>query len=367
MAIAPKRTKGRAGHLRRHPARDLYEYRVTIGGRTRSFYAAEARDAVAKADQAIREARFAPAPAAASGTLSDYLAQWLDDRKRVLKPATWKRYDVIVRRQLVPALGALRLDALTPARLDTFYRQLADKTALSATSIRHVHVVFGTALQAAVKQGRLTSNPARAVEPPRARHRDKVILSREECERLLDAARGDRFEALYVLAVTTGMRLGELLALNWRDVDLRSRTVTVNGSVAITLDGETVVGAPKTDAAKRTIPLPARASQAIATLPRRGELLFPTAIGGPMRGTAFAHNQFHPMRERAGLSVMPFHDLRHTAATHMLEDGTPPHVVSAVLGHATVGITLTIYAHVTGRLTSAALASWDARYPASRP
>ena len=204
--------------------------------------------------------------------------------------------------------------------------------------------------------------PQRAdlVTPPRAAHREMQTLSPEQARAFLDAAQGDRFHALYVLALSTGMRQGELLALRWQDVDLDRGTVQVRGSLQRTPAGLTLTE-PKTAASRRQVGL---TPSAVAALRRHrvaqteerlrfgsvwqdNGLVFCNEIGEPIDATHVTVRPFRRLLERAGLPQIRFHDLRHTAATLLLGQGVHPKMVSEMLGHTQIAITLDLYSHVT--------------------
>lgn len=172
---------------------------------------------------------------------------------------------------------------------------------------------------------------------------------------LLAAASGDRLEALYVLAVTTGMRIGEMFGLKWSDVDLEVGTVQVRRTVAA--DG--AINPPKTNSSKRTIRLSKLASLALRRHPRTAEWVFPSAAGTPIGICNFHKNSWKRLLKRAGLPPTRFHDLRHAAATLMLSRGVPVKVVSEMLGHADVSTTLSIYAHVLPDMQESAADAMD--------
>jgi integrase len=191
-------------------------------------------------------------------------------------------------------------------------------------------------------------NVAEAVTPPRTARREIAPLTSEQVRALLDAARGDKLEALYVLAVTTGMRQGELLGLQWKDVDLDGGTLKVNRSVY-----EGVASPPKTRAGRRTIRLPKLAVAALkrhrmnAARMRMSEWVFTTANGKTIGHQNLRNRSWKPLLKSAGLPrSVRFHDLRHTAASIMLGQNVPLPVVSCVLGHANPNITATLYSHM---------------------
>jgi integrase len=204
-----------------------------------------------------------------------------------------------------------------------------------------------------MRDGLLERNVAALAEPPRIRQRERRWLSAADARRLIDATADDRLHALYVLALTTGMRQGELLALAWDDIG--EGTVTVRATLA-RIDGEWLRLEPKTERGRRTVVLTSEASTALAEHRRRmaGErtpawryhgLVFTTARGEPIHGP----NLIKPLRAylaSLGLPPITWHDLRHSAASVMLAAGVPLRVIADILGHATIRVTADLYAHV---------------------
>ena len=186
------------------------------------------------------------------------------------------------------------------------------------------------------------------------KHRDKVILSREEAARLLRAARGARLEPALVLGVTTGMREGEILGLRRQDLDLDGGILQVEKNAQPGYSGRRELGSPKTAASRRTIVLPqvtVEALRAHLVEQRPSSLLvFPSRSGEILSGCNFLRHHFQPVLARGGLRPMPFHDLRHSAATLLKELGVDDVTVSRILGHSTPAITMKLYGHVTPRL-----------------
>ena len=197
----------------------------------------------------------------------------------------------------------------------------------------------------------------------------------EEARTLLAVAQGDRWEALYVLALHTGMRQGELLALRWRDVDLARGTLQVRATLQRTKEDGYTLTAPKTKHSQRRIKLGTAAVEALSAHRARQaeerlalgaiwdgthDLVFPNTLGKPMDGIHLLRREFLPLLERAGLPRIRFHDLRHTAATLLLGRGVNPKIVSEMLGHASISITLDIYSHVLPDMQDQAAAAMDA-------
>lgn len=227
----------------------------------------------------------------------------------------------------------------------------------------HVRVTFSTALTDAAKRGLAVADAHRSVAKPRRDDPDIVPLTHEEVDRLLAACRDDAFEAAYVLAVTLGLREGELLGLRWQDVDLARGRLVVRGNATRDLDGSRQITGPKTRAGYRTLILPAVCREALMRTPRTGELVWPARDGAPVWEEVF-RRRWRGMCARARIRPATFHTLRHTAATLALEDGTPLHVVTATLGHTKPETTARLYAHLTHPSMVALADAIDARFGA---
>lgn len=297
-------------------------------------------------------------------TVTGYLEQW---RERMRPPrvrfSTYTRYTQLLG-YVIRDYGARRLIDLTPSQVATLYQRVQRPKAeggagISATTAHHLHVVLHKALGDAVKLGLLTANVTDRVDAPKLRRAPIQPLTAVESRRLLEAAQGDRLEALYVLALTTGMRLGELLALTWRHVDLETRKLQVVASLQRAEKGWKP-GEPKTTRSRRQIALSPMAVEALrarrtAQLAERlaagsawqhADLVFATAVGTAFDPVNINRVEYRRVLAKAGLPLRRFHDLRHTAATLMLLGNVPAKVVSERLGHAAIAITLDIYSHV---------------------
>jgi integrase len=291
--------------------------------------------------------------------------------KHTVAAGTFDRYEQYIRVHAIPALGRIRLGRLTPQHFQRLYQ---DKLAagLSPTTVSHLHTVLHGAFAEAVRWGLLPRNVVSLARPPRKKHVEVVALTVEQARALLAAAAGNRFEALFVLALKTGMRRGELLALRWEDVDLDKGMLQVRGTLRRTREGLTF-GVPKTAASRRQVVLSPSLVAALSRHRARQEaerqgvgdpwlnlgLVFPNMFGRPMEPRDLLANVYRPLLERAGLPPITFHALRHTAATLLLSEGEHPKVVQELLGHARVSITLDRYSHMTPRLMSNAAAVMD--------
>ncbi len=312
-----------------------------ISGKTKT----EAREALAAA-----RANVAGGMVADSGNLklSEYLEQWLNDSVRgSVKPVTHQSYGLLVNKHVSPALGNIKLLKLTPAHLQGFYRSKLD-AGLSPRTVQYLHVVLHRALKQALRWGLVARNVAEAVDPPKVHKKEVTPLSPEQARTFLEAASeaGDRLEALYVLAIHTGMRQGELLALRWEDVDLEAGVLRVKGT--------------KTARSRRTVKLSQTAVEAlnghltrqleeidrVGSLWQENGLVFASKIGTPLNRHNLTQRSFKPLLRRAGLPEIRFHDLRHTCATILLSKGVHAKFVQELLGHATIAITLDTYSHV---------------------
>jgi integrase len=293
-------------------------------------------------------------------TVAAYLASWLAGTESGIRASTHKRYGEIVRLHLIPELGRHRLAALRPDHIQAFYASTL-ASGLSPRTVHHCHAVLHRALKQAVRWGYLAASPCDRVDPPRVPHHEIRPPNPEELERLLDAAEasGDRLMALWTLAVYTGCRQGELLGLQWADLDLDAGRLSVRRSLAGSRAGVPRYGEPKTDRSRRTVKLP---SEAVAALrahrdrqnferQRLGEdwtdygLVFASAIGTPLNQRNVIR-LFKAALVRAGLpEAIRFHDLRHAHATMMRQAGVDLKTVSARLGHSTIAITADLYTH----------------------
>ena len=306
-------------------------------------------------------------------TVATYLMAWLDGLGASVKPATGEKYRRDITLHVLPYVGRLPLPRLTPQRLQRLYGDLAE-AGLSSMSIRHVHAVVHKALKQGVRWGKVARNVADLVDPPQAPRHEMQTLTLEQVRTLLRAVEEDRLGALYALAVTTGMRRGELLGLRWSDVDVPNQALAVTGSLQRVKGKGLVRVEPKTARSRRRILLTPTAvaalgrhqsAQAVERLKAADwwqdqDLVFCSVVGTPLEPGNMLRRSFHPLLIRAGLPSIRFHDLRHTAATVMLGRGVHPKIASEMLGHATVGITLDTYSHVTETMQRTAIGAIEA-------
>ncbi|MGW5586378.1 tyrosine-type recombinase/integrase [Streptomyces sp. NPDC003857] len=353
--------------------------RVRVYGTTR-------RDALAKLTEKIAASNRGLPVAAADSTVSTYLAYWLHGVAiHHLRENTYTRYAAAIRLHITPGLGGKKLARLTTRDVRTFLDglrmacqccaqdrdakrrrccatgQCCDKR-LSPLTVTYVHAVLKSALEHAVREDELPRNVARNVKTATPRPRRFQPLTAAEARRFLHRASGDRLHALYELALRTGLRKGgELLGLHWEDLD--GGTATIHRSLQRTRSGGLTVLNTKTLASERRIALPTECinspkihqerqqeeRQAAGTSWTDNGLVFTTPQDRPLDPTNVTR-RFRRLLQSAGLRPIRFHDLRHSTATLLLEQGVDLVVIKELLGHAHIGVTAGVYAHVRLRL-----------------
>lgn len=350
-----------------------WEARLNLpDGKRRSFYAETRQEVASRLAEARRDRDKGLPIVGEKQTVGQYLASWLEMVKPTIRPSTWKRYNELLSLHVTPALGKWSLSKLTAQQVQALYAAKLDK-GLSPTTVHHVGTVLHGALAQAERLGLVARNVCDLVDVPRMADREMHVLTPEQVRTLLDTVQDDRLEALYVLAVTTGMRQGELLGLRWRDVDLGRGTLSVRATLQRTKQDGYCFSAPKTKHSQRQITLSMIAIAALRCHRIRQDierlaspmwedldLVFPNTVGKPMDGMNLLHYRFQPLLKRTGLPRIRFHDLRHTAATLLLGRGVNPKIVSEMLGHASIGITLDTYSHVLPTMQQSAAAEMDA-------
>jgi integrase len=280
-------------------------------------------------------------------TVSEYMTRWLEDSaKGDLGHRAYHNYRLQIRRHISPSLGRIKLSKLTATHVQSLYAaKLRD--GLKPSSVRYIHAVLHRALEQAVRFNLMPFNPAARVDPPKVRQEEITPLDTEQARIFLAAARGDRFEALDVLSLTVGLRMGEALGLRWSDIDFDAKTLRVSRQLQRVRDGGGLVFSEPKNASRRTVDLPQRAVEAFRSHRKRqmGEqlrsgsewqdygLVFASGKGTPLDAQNIVNRHFKPLLKRAGLPNIRWHDLRHTYATLLLAQGTHPSYVQKSLGH----------------------------------
>jgi len=336
--------------------------RKFVYGKTWAECDAKRRELLDKAAQGI------PVPTR-SAKLAEWLPYWLEN---VVKPrrklSTYDKYEAHVRLYLVPLLGAKRLESLGVADVRRFLVQVEKKT--TAATAKEAHRVLRTALAAACREELVTRNVASLVEPPRPSARELSPWTLDETLTFLAAARRDPLYAAFVLAITMGLRRGEIVGLRWSDVDLDKRVLYVRQQTQ-RRRGQLYDDDPK-GRRRRAVPLPAmciaplrwhRMRQA-ALRERMGDKwetsghVFTTRTGRPVEPRN-VYRSFTRVARKAGLRVIRLHDARHGCATLLTAAGVAPRVVMEILGHSQISITMDVYTHVVQDTQREAISHMD--------
>lgn len=311
--------------------------------------------------------------------LAEYLERWLKDCVWPnLAPRTAEGYEYIIRIHLIPCLGHIHLTQLKPEHLQRYYSDRLSsgrcdgKGGLSPRSVRHHHMALHSALQNAFKWGLIQRNPADAVDPPRCSRSEIHTLDEDGVQAFLEAAKHTSYYPIFYLALFTGLRRSELLALRWQDVDFLYCQLYISRSMHHLKTGEIVFRQPKSAKGNRTVALSPstvlvlkkhRENQELqclmmGTLLRDDDLVFSNLNGSPLLPDSVSH-AWTKLAKRLEKPEIRFHDARHSHASLMLKQGIHPKIVQERLGHASIQTTLDIYSHVAPGLQQAAAAHFD--------
>ncbi len=340
------------------PATGKPRQRSRGGYRTKRECQAGLNDALA----AIRAGTFVEASRRTTGSfLRD---EWLAAMELNVRPTTWATYKGLLDAYVIPTLGAVELQQLTPGHLSVLYRELLTSGrrhrpgGLAAKTVRNVHVLIHRALRDAVRWGYVVRNVADAANPPKVKPAELQVWTPAQLRAFLSHVEGDRQYAAWLLAATTGMRRGELLGLRWVDVDLEAARVAIR-QPRVVADHAVHISEPKTARSRRSIALDpvtvaalrehqarqATDRAAVGPAYEDSGLVFTHPHGSPIHPHLFS-DWFKQHVRAAGLPAIRLHDLRHSYATAALAAGIPAKVVSERLGHATIAITMDTYSHV---------------------
>ncbi len=340
--------------------------RRTVYGKTRAEVARKLAKAISnRADGLTFDAK--------NLTLGKYLDSWLKDSVQdTVRLTTYQGYERIVRLHIKPTLETVKLDRLTPLHVRGLYRERLE-SGLAPRMVQLIHTTLHKALKQAVADDLIPRNVTEAVKAPRPVSKEMQPLNPGQARALLGAARGERLEALYVLALTTGMRQGELLGLKWEDVDVEAGTLHVRRTLSTAMGEGFSFNPPKTAKSRRSIKVTQlallalrrhRAAQLqermkVAGLWKDHDLVFTTGIGTPVSRADLITRSFKPLLRQADLPDVRFHDLRHTCATLLLGKGVHVKLVQELLGHSTIAVTLDTYSHVLPGMGDGLAAAMD--------
>ncbi|MCL2150204.1 MAG: site-specific integrase [Dehalococcoidia bacterium] len=306
-------------------------------------------------------------------TLAEYLERWLKDYCwPILSPRTAESYQYLVRKHLTPALGQTLLTQLKPAHIQHLYAQKSS-AGLSNRTVRYLHSTLHKSLKDAMKLGLINRNPAESVTPPRLIRHEMQIMSESAIQHLLEAAKETPYYELFYMALFTGLRRSELLALRWSDIDLLLCQVYVTRTLHQLHNREIVFRPTKTAKSRRMVSLSPSTCDLLgdyrvkreqirllsgATI-SEDDLVFCGIDGNPLLPNSLTHAWIRITR-RCGLAGIRLHDARHTHASLMLKQGVHPKIVQERLGHSSIQVTLDTYSHVAPGLQQSAAAQFDA-------
>lgn len=298
----------------------------------------------------------------------DWLTIWLNDYQRPsVKPTTYSMYKGLAELHIIPELGKLELPKITTSHLQRFYNQKLEggradgkEGGLSSQTIHHMNKVIRGSLTQAVLEGKILRNPADNVKLPRMKRKPIHPMNKDQVSTFLTAIQDEPLYPVFITAIGTGLRRGEILGLKWKDVDLEKNFITVKRSLLFVDGHPQMQEDTKTSGSKRSVSMPEPVSKALTAHKKRqkeallklghklsekdfvftwesGELISPNYVYSKFKKLLVAHN----------LPKISFHDLRHTFATILLDTGVHPKIVADMLGHSTVRITLDTYSHVS--------------------
>jgi integrase len=342
---------------------------VTLeNGKRKVFYGKTRGEVAEKLKKALYEQQQGMLPTSTSKqTVEQFLLHWLEStQEQSVKPRTYERYEEIVRLHLIPSLGRYQLQKLTAQHVQSLYVK-KQREGLSSTTVNTIHNVFHKALSMACKWELVSKNVCELVSPPPRKEHDISPLTIEQVHKLLAVAKDRSIEALLKLALTTGMRRGELLGLKWQDINLEQGLLQVRHTMArvprkFRLPGERAYqeATTKTKRSRRGIILIPLALDALKQHRERqlaiiervndawtnSDLVFCTSLGTPLNPSRDVLEPFKALLKEAALPDIRFHDLRHSAATLLLSLGIHPKIVQEILGHSNINMTLNVYSHV---------------------
>jgi integrase len=334
-------------------------------GKRKVFYGKTRKEVKDKLAVALHEQQQGTLVANSQQTVEQFLIDWLENtHKRSVRPRTYERYKQAIDLHIIPALGRYQLQKLTVQQVQAFYAKEEDKGIAPATIIYH-HSVLHNALGKAVAWGLISRNVCDLASLPRKQHYEIQPLTAVQAQKFLDTVHGHRWEALFALALTTGMRRGELLGLKWQDINLETGILQVRRILSrvptqmANREHVYVEAEPKTAKSRRSIAIAPFAlevlkqhyEQQLEAKMKAGtswqwhDYVFCTSVGTHL-GPNHVVEEFKKLLTQAGLPNIRFHDLRHSAASLLLTVGVHPKIVQEVLGHTQISMTMDIYSHV---------------------
>ena len=310
-------------------------------------------------------------------TVGEWLDKWSTDYLGSVKPATVCAYKATINTHLKPGLGAVRLDALEPHIIQSFYNGLLSpkkkEKAVSPKTVKNTHGVLHKALQQAVSNGYIRINPTDACVLPRVEKKQIQPLDEDQISEFLRAIKGHQFESLFLVTLFTGMRESEALGLTWDCVNLENSTITINKQLQTIRGGNGECRlAPTKNNKSRTVSIPPFVVDVLQKVKLQQEqnrqqysaicdnsgFVFTNELGGHLKAITVYKN-FKKVMVQLGYDNVRFHDLRHSYAVASIKSGDDIKTVQENLGHATASFTLDVYGHVTDQMKQASAARME--------
>jgi integrase len=356
----------------------IYKYRggrwcaqISLDGKRLTFYSKSKRECQNWIMQTKKQIQDGMPFDAMRVTLDEYLLHWLKCVKTSIRIKTWNQYFQIIDQHIIPEIGRIKLCDLRPDQVQTVYSNKREAGKTSST-LRIMHAVLHRALNQAVRWGFLVRNPASVVDKPRLENKEMKILTAEQSMQFLNQTRGTRYHELFHLAITTGLRQGELLGLWWTDLNWQSGTLKIRRQLQRITGQGLVFTEPKSSKSRRLITLGPTTIGLLRDHERNQDnervfagdlweennMIFSTPHGKPIEPRNLLRI-FKKLLKEASLPEIRFHDLRHTAASLMLQEGIHPKIVQERLGHSRISLTLDIYSHVLPAMQQEAAAKLD--------
>jgi integrase len=326
--------------------------RKTVYGRT----ASEAREKVKDINRQLADGSYVSSD---RFTVEQLAQQYLASLRATVKRSTFRRYEQLLRNHVLPGVGAVQVKKLQPGQLESIYAEVV-RSGLAPQTAVHVHRVVHAMLATATRWQIVGRNVASLAKPPRVEHREMRTLTPDEVKQLFAAAVGTRLDALWRLAIGTGMRLGEMLALKWQRVNLKAGTARVAATLDNDPDEGLIDSEPKTKGSRRTVHLSNSVSTALRAhrasqnkeriklgkVWNDNDYVFTTTVGTPLNAQNLGRRDFKHLREAAEIvGHLRMQDLRHTSISLALSEGVAPTDVANMVGHSSVAVTLQRYAH----------------------
>ena len=297
-------------------------------------------------------------------TVSDWIQFWLENYKATtLKSKTYDNYEYALNSHIRMSIGGLKLNKIRTDSIQQLYNQM-HKRNLSTSTIRIVHVTLSQAFDQAIKNELIHTNPCKATVRPKSERKKVTAMTVQQHDAFLDGCKNTTFHNFFVFLLNTGLRMGEALALVWQDIDFQEKTITVNKTASdivnrdegATTKRKTIITEAKSSHSIRTVPLNNTANEILMSQrDRNGLLVFSSKVGTMLMPRNINRSLGDLLKAKDLPDSITIHTLRHTFATRLLEKGVNPKVVSDLLGHASVQITLDVYSHVMPKVKSDAV------------